>query len=117
MHPASLTRLPHGKYFPITCQNPYLVESPQDYESLTTLNSGGSTTNFQPNATQTASELHSYLLDPWFDEEFIFGLLVAGEDFPETFDDSFNFRFPRRSSTSKTLSHSCIQPERMSSRS
>ena len=49
-------------------------------------NSGGSTTNFQPSATPTASELHPYLLNPQLDEES-FGALTPGENFCETFDD------------------------------
>lgn len=71
---------------PFLFRNPCSVESSPDYESLTILNSGGSTTNFQPSSTPTASELHSYLLNPQLGEES-FGALASGENFSETFDD------------------------------
>src|ERR1700684_3852823 len=75
-----------GECFPYIYWDPYLVEALLDYESMASLNLGGSTKNFQP----TASDQRPFFLDPQLCEEFILGLPTAGEDFPEISDDSFN---------------------------
>ncbi|KAF8344530.1 hypothetical protein F5887DRAFT_918090 [Amanita rubescens] len=55
-----------------------VVESSLDYESPTRLNWGGSTTDFHPKATLTASVPHPYSRNPQPDEESIFCALASG---------------------------------------